>query len=135
MFCRECNHNWPDEYDTCPICSHPLEDANAPGESEWILLGSILDKMSADFAREVLASYEIPAVVISRSGFFGTVGLTLNTFYKPGSHLFEVSVPREHREEASGILQMAIGDQWQASDQPGRGGHGAHSDGDDEEPK
>jgi RNA polymerase subunit RPABC4/transcription elongation factor Spt4 len=116
MYCRECNHNWPDDYENCPICAKPLRDPNNPDTGEWMLLGSVLDKVSSDFAREVLASYKIPAVVISRSGFFGNAGLTFNTFYKPGSSLFEVFVPGDHRQEAAGILKMALGDQWQEKD-------------------
>jgi len=78
-----------------------------------VKLGSLGDNISADFAREVLASYEIPAVIISRSGFFGQVGLTFNRFYKPGSSLFELSVPEAFVEEAAEVLNMTLGDQWQ----------------------
>lgn len=109
MFCPECKNEWGDEYVECPICSRDFDD---PGSDQWVLLGSIRDKLSADFAREVLASYKIPAVVISKSGFFGNIGLTLNTFYKPGSSLFEVSVPMSLAEDAKGILEMALGDSW-----------------------
>ncbi len=75
-------------------------------------IGAITDGFSADFAHEVLASYDIPAVVISKSGFFGQAGLTLNTFYKAGANLFEVSVPEDFVEEACGVLEMALGDKW-----------------------
>lgn len=114
MYCQVCKNEWSDEFTECPICSRDL--ASADTEPEWILLGAVMDKVSADFAREVLASYKIPAVVISKSGFFGNVGLTLHTFYKPGSSLFEVTVLKEHVEEAAGVLDMALGDRWQKKD-------------------
>ncbi|RKX25265.1 MAG: hypothetical protein DRP45_06350 [Candidatus Zixiibacteriota bacterium] len=82
-------------------------------ESNWVLVGSIGDQMSADFAKEVLGSYKIPAVVISKSGYFGQMGLTLTNIYKPGQGLFEVSVPENHVPEAVGILDMVLGDNWQ----------------------
>lgn len=98
----------------CPICSAELttDGAEEHRSGNWVTLGSIDDKFSADYARAVLTSYDIPSVVISRSGFFGQVGLTLNTFYKPGALLFEVSVPEEFVEEAAGVLDMALGEKW-----------------------
>jgi hypothetical protein len=94
------------------VCSHELEKRDQPDESGWVLLGFVRDKMSADYAKEVLTSYDIPAVVISKSGFFGQAGLTLTGFYKGDSQLFEVSVPRDMVEEAVGIMDMVLGDQW-----------------------
>jgi hypothetical protein len=78
----------------------------------WVRIGSIADNVSADFAREVMCTYEIPAVVISRSGFLGQAGLALPRFYKAGVCLFEVSVPADVVEEACGILDMVLGDTW-----------------------
>jgi len=96
----------------CPVCSHELERKPSEPEIPWVLVGFIGDKVSADYAREVLISYEIPTVVISKSGFFGQAGLTLPSFYKPESNLFEVSVPADCVEEAVGVLNMVLGDQW-----------------------
>jgi hypothetical protein len=78
-----------------------------------VVLGSIEDKLSADFARETLKDMNIPAVIISKSGFFGDIGLPLNPFYKPGEAMFEVSVPQGFEEEACDALDMTLGDKWQ----------------------
>jgi hypothetical protein len=86
-------------------------------DQAWIVLGHVLDKFSADFAREVLTSYEIPNVVISRSGFFGNIGLPLNPIYRSESAAFEVSVPADQAEEAEELLAMALGDQWQPTEE------------------
>ena len=72
--------------------------------------------MSADFARETLTAYEIPAVIVSRSGFFGTVGLTFTAFYSGRKGLFEVSVPKGYLDEASGVLDMTLGAKWRRKD-------------------
>ncbi len=80
---------------------------------KWVVLGMIEDKISADYAKETLKTYDIPAVIFSKSGFFGEIGLPLATFYKPGIGLFEVSVPEESIEEAIDILNMILGDKWQ----------------------
>lgn len=79
----------------------------------WVLLGTIDDKLSADFARETLVVYNIPAVVISKSGFFGNIGLPLAPFYNANSsHTYEVSVPSEFAEDATHILNMVVGKKW-----------------------
>lgn len=97
----------------CPVCSADLtSETDSEPAKGWVRLGAIEDRFSADYARAVLDSYEIPAVVISKSGFFGQIGLTLHTFYKPGILLFEVSVPAEFVEEAAGVLDMALGPKW-----------------------
>jgi hypothetical protein len=97
----------------CPTCASELTaEPESADRSSWVALGSIEDRFSADYARAVLDSYEIPAVVISKSGFFGQIGLTFHSFYKSGSLLFEVSVPAEFVEEAAGVLDMALGDKW-----------------------
>lgn len=110
-YCPVCKTEWEAPLKQCPVCSGPLDAEES--ESGWTMLGTIRDKVSADFAQEVLTSYEIPAVVISKSGFFGQAGLTFNTFYKAGASLFEISVPTEHVEEAEEILNMAVGESWQ----------------------
>ncbi|MCP4684655.1 MAG: hypothetical protein GY867_04315 [bacterium] len=110
-YCPACKTEWDPPVAKCPVCSGELTAGKE--ESDWTLLGTIRDKVSADFAREVLSSYEIPAVVISKSGFFGQVGLTFNTFYKAGSHMFEISVPTEHVLEAREIMNMAVGESWE----------------------
>lgn len=110
-YCPVCKTEWEAPLKECPVCAGVL--STGKDESGWTLLGSIRDKVSADFAQEVLKSYEIPAVVISKSGFFGQAGLTFNTFYKAGSSLFEISVPTELVQEAEEILNMTVGDSWQ----------------------
>jgi hypothetical protein len=116
-FCPVCKTEWENGVTECPVCSRDLGKADVePGEGAWVLLGFISDSISADYAREVLKSYEIPAVVISKSGFFGQAGLTLPGFYKAGSQLFEVSTPEEHIEEATGVLDMVLGDKWQRNE-------------------
>lgn len=77
------------------------------------MIGTVKSQLTADFAKETLTTYEIPVVVISRSGFFGNIGLPLTSFHKGEPALFEISVPADDAEEASEILLLALGDQWQ----------------------
>ncbi|MBD3402953.1 hypothetical protein GF420_08650 [candidate division GN15 bacterium] len=113
-FCHSCHNYWDEQLTTCPICG---EDMDEQHKDEWVLLGTIDDKLSADFARESLESYDIPAVVISKSGFFGNIGLPLNPFYNPNAVAsFEVSVPSGYIEEACQILDMTVGKNWHRKD-------------------
>jgi len=112
-YCRDCKIEWEDKLQGCPVCGSELGAKSDEDKTTWVMLGSIEDNMSAEFAKEVLASYEIPSVVISKSGYFGQVGLTFATFYKPGASLFEISVPSHCVEEAADILTMAIGNRWE----------------------
>ena len=108
--CPTCHKEWEGDLSHCPVCG---EDMETEAEERWLMIGTIEDKLSADFAREALASYDIPAVIISRSGFFGNIGLTLNPFYNSRSEAtFTVSVPTEFVEEAKGVLEMTVGKAW-----------------------
>lgn len=107
---------------TCPKCKTELDpdasQCNVCGakvvvpDIEWVLIGGIADKISADFAKETLTSSSIQAVVFSRSGFFGTVGLPLNPIYSSGFAMFEVLVLSDDREEAVELLEMTLGDKF-----------------------
>lgn len=108
--CPNCHKDWGADVSSCPVCGVDLD----PEEKDaWMVLGEIDNKLAADFAEETLKSYNIPAVVISKSGFFGNLGLTLTPFHNSRqSGAFEVSVLESFAEEASEILTMAVGDAW-----------------------
>lgn len=108
--CPSCHKDWAADVTSCPVCGVDLETEE---RDNWIVLGEIDNKLAADFARETLTAYDIPAVVLSKSGFFGNVGLTLTPFHNARqSGAFEVSVPESFAEEASEILTMAVGEAW-----------------------
>lgn len=106
-FCPECNIDLGNGVTKCFVCGHEISN-----DYDWFVVGYVDDKLSADFVREAMNSYEIPVVVISKSGFFGNIGLPLTPFYKPGESTFEVMVPREYQEDAEGVLTMILGEKW-----------------------
>ena len=112
-FCPVCKSEVDGEGAVCTSCGADLKQ----NLDDWIVIGTTGDKISADFAKEILESNEIPAVVISKSGFFGTAGLPLVPFYTSESAAFEVSVPEEFGEEASELLEMTLGSKWQRKEQ------------------
>jgi hypothetical protein len=109
-FCPVCKAEWPAETTECPICGKELPQT--ADNDEWTMIGEIEDKLSADFARETLSTYEIPAVIVSRSGFFGQIGLNLTAFYSGKQALFEVRVPNGFETEAAELLEMTLGEKW-----------------------
>jgi len=110
VYCPECNVKLQGHPDRCYICGGEVVDDD---ESGWVLIGIVENKVFADLARETLESCGVPAVVISKSGFFGNVGLPLNPIYEPKVAAFEISVPVVYRTEAIEVLDMTLGDKWQ----------------------
>ncbi len=111
--CPVCKTEWDDSMTECPVCAREIgPESDVAGAADWVLLGHIGDNMSADYAREALKDYDVPVVVISKSGFFGKAGLTLQSFYGSGAQLFEVMVPTDYVEEATNLMDMILGDKW-----------------------
>ncbi len=107
MLCPKCNKEYSDEISVCSECNTQLVKAE-----DWVIIGYIQDKLSSDFAIESLKTSEIPAVSISNSGFFGNIGLPLNSIFGPKEALFEISVPLSCKDEAIEILGITIGESW-----------------------
>ena len=110
MYCPKCNSEVGEGFSECYRCGFEFADCD---NIRWVTLGDIEDRVFAGLARETLKSMGIPAVIVSRSGFFGNVGLTLNPFFNARRRSsFEVSVPWPWREEASDALVMVLGNRF-----------------------
>lgn len=111
--CQVCKTEWDDSMTECPVCAREIGPGSVDDKTtDWVLVGYIGDNMSADYASEALKDYDVPVVVISKSGFFGKVGLTLQSFYGSGAQLYEVMVPADYVEEAANLIDMILGDKW-----------------------
>lgn len=108
--CPKCKHELPDDSRECCICGYELPDE---ATDEWIVLGTLENKLYADLAREILTSCGIPAELRCKDGFFGSIGLPLRPFYGSQAAPFEILVPAASREEAGEVLDMTVGDKWQ----------------------
>jgi len=105
------------EISSCPKCNYKFENNSESEEDyEWVIVGRIMDKTSADYAHETLESYNIPSVVISESGFFGQAGLNLPSVTGKGLGQFQVKVPKTFLEDATGVLDMILGENWEKED-------------------
>lgn len=113
MLCPKCNTKLDENASACYICGN--EDLGT--EAGWTVLGYIDDAVSAALARETLKSCDIPAVVIPRSGFFSSAGLSFSPFFSGRKFEFEVSVPQAFRSDAADLLEATLGDKWQHSEE------------------
>lgn len=112
-YCQVCKSEISKDTQTCAVCGHEF---SGDEKNKWVFIGMIDDKISADYGKESLKSYDIPAVIFSKSGFFGDAGLPLNPFYSMSQGQYEVSVPTECVEEATDILTMVLGESWHRKD-------------------
>jgi len=108
MLCPRCKNELSEDCVDCIYCGLELGNDD---QSEWIIIGRVKEKPFADLADETLKSLEIPAVVVSKAGFFGGVGLTLTPFFNANqSSTYEVHVPAHFRETAIDALEAVLGD-------------------------
>ncbi len=114
MLCPKCRAELSEDDTTCNVCGFKIGKVTET-EQAWVLLGYISDKITADFANETLMSFEIPSVLMSKSGFFGNAGLALTSFFSNSDQLFEISVPAHLVEEATEILNNTLGSGWRSA--------------------
>ena len=113
-YCPKCKENFERDISNCPNCNFEFENnSDSSSKEDWVIVGRIMDKTSADYAIESLESYQIPAVVFSESGFFGQAGLKLPSVTGKGLGQFQIKVPDSYIEEAVGILDMILGENWE----------------------
>jgi hypothetical protein len=91
-------------------------NSNDPGRDEvgirsnWVVIAEESNRTVAEFAINGLKSYDIPAVLDSRSGFLGTAGLTLRSMRTGKVDTFKIMVPPDVAEEAAEVVKIFLGD-------------------------
>ncbi len=96
---------------------HDSEFDEQSDHKEWIVLGQAPDRMTANFIVETLRSYDIPAVVDSKSGFLGDTGLTaLSSVFSSPTGAYAIMVPVTKTEEALDIAGMVGGERWEPTE-------------------
>ena len=111
MYCPVCKSELSGDLQTCYVCGSDPKGSESETK-EWVMLGIIEDKMLADLGLETLKSCDIPAVLFSKSGFFGNIGLPLAPFHSNSSAGFEILVPQAYANQADETLDMSLGGPW-----------------------
>ena len=108
------DEEWKDNSSGNESPSDKSSSYEVPSDATWIVVGNVADRVTADFVIESLRSYEIPAVLNSKSGFFGTIGMTsLESPFSGSSGAYEILTVSEKVKEACDIASMVAGDKWE----------------------
>jgi len=98
------------------------ENGDLPEEvgirSHWVVIGETESRTVAEFAVNGLKSYDIPAVLDSRSGVLGSAGLRLRSLRTGKLDTFRILVPPEFEEEGSEVIKIFIGGGHAGEDEP-----------------
>ena len=89
-----------------------FEDIDLPEGSEirgeWVVAAEAVNRTMAEFAVNGLKSYDIPAVLDSRPGVFGSAGLPLRSLTDGRLETFRIMVPAEFEEEAREVVKLFL---------------------------
>ncbi len=83
---------------------------------QWVVVAGSSNRTLAEFAVNGLKSYDIPAVLGSKGGFFGSSGLPLRSLSSGKLDQFEIMVPSEFEEEAKNLVGLFIGENSSGDD-------------------
>ena len=121
-YCPKCKYEYRPGIDICPDCGERLvyslpEEALSDepdiysGYSEWLPLARLASAQLAGMVVEGLKAKEIPAVLLSESGYLGHMGLSAGrTNPLGGGHL--IMVPAQFAGDADMEAKLMLGDEW-----------------------
>lgn len=78
--------------------------------SQWEVVAETTDRTQAEFAVSGLKAYDIPAVIDSRAGVFGSAGLKMHAIYSGRLEKFKILVPADRADEARDLVPQFISD-------------------------
>lgn len=122
-FCPKCRYEYEWGIGECPDCGVrlvevlqdvPKEDnpAEAKEYKEWIQLARLTSQYYAEMVVDGLRAKDIPAVVMSGTGYFGATGEMGISAYVPVSGAYSIMVPREFVVEADREAETILGEEW-----------------------
>jgi hypothetical protein len=84
-------------------------------EMDWIELGRLTSVQWATTLKDVLGQKNIPVVILSAAGHFGTTGQMGLSSFRPIEGYYSVMVPRERAEDADAEATGILGETWEKS--------------------
>ncbi|MFH1892224.1 MAG: hypothetical protein ABIK83_06015 [Candidatus Zixiibacteriota bacterium] len=124
-FCPKCKYEYKANIDECPDCGEELvdslsehsdfEDEEVDSDEEWIALAKLTSNQYADMVVEALQAKDIPAIVHSKTGHFGSIGTMGPSSYVSAGDGYLIMVPREFAELADEEAGIILGDVWTKS--------------------
>lgn len=119
-FCPQCRSEYEDGVTRCSDCDEalvaelpPLETALPPTEYDnWKYVANLTSTAYAQMIEEALREADVPVVVISQSGYFGTSGMMGTALFNPAGNGYAVMIPAAHIAEADEVATEMFGDNW-----------------------
>ncbi|MFH1701669.1 MAG: hypothetical protein ABIE07_13910 [Candidatus Zixiibacteriota bacterium] len=90
---------------------------NSEIRTNWVVVAEAPDRMTAEFAVNGLKSYDIPAVLDTKPGVFGSAGLPLRSLYSGKVEMFKIMVPGEYEAEASELVKIFLDSKQETSEE------------------
>jgi hypothetical protein len=115
-FCPKCGYEYQAGIDVCPDCKEklvaelPVEspvDETDEDVSDWVPLVRLTSHEYAEMVLTRLRDMQIPSVIISGAGYFGTAGLS-----GEAGGAYTIAVPEEYVEEADTQGEFLLGEIW-----------------------
>ena len=115
-FCPKCGYEYQPGTDVCPDCDVKLV-AELPPESsladtdedvsDWVPLARLTSPEYAEMVLASLRDMQIPSVILSGAGYFGTAGLQ-----GEAGGAYTIAVPKEYVEDADAQGEFLLGEIW-----------------------
>ncbi|MDD3732996.1 MAG: hypothetical protein PHU88_11545 [candidate division Zixibacteria bacterium] len=104
----------------CPDCNEKLVDALPEEETkdeitehdDWIELALLTSLPSVEMLLEVLREKNIPAVIQSDTGYFGTTGQMGPSSYQPAGGKYSLYVPEAFVIDTDREAGLLLGKEW-----------------------
>jgi len=124
-FCPKCTYEYKANINECPDCGEQLVDSlpeptefrdeEVDPDKEWIELARLTSNQYAEMVVEALLAKDIPAIVHSKSGHYGYIGVMGPSSFASVGDGFLIMVPREFTEIADKEAELVLGDIWTRS--------------------
>ncbi len=119
-FCPKCRYEYKTGVSKCPDCDEYLVDSLAQETDSrlkvydnWVELGRLASQQYSEMLVEALRAKDIPAVVNSSAGHFGTTGQMGTAAFRPISGAYySLMVPEEFAKAADSEAEAILGDVW-----------------------
>ncbi len=121
-FCPNCKYEYNSTVSVCPDCNENLvetlpediEDGEIESEYEnWTPICRLTSQQYSEMLVEALESKDIPAIVYSGAGHFGSTGQMGTNSILPIGGAYTVMVPKEFADDAANEASIILGDDWE----------------------
>lgn len=126
LFCPRCRYEYREGIDTCPDCEVELVDELPPEPDrekelggppeDFVPLANLTAEAYATMIGDALSEANIPAEVVSGTGYFGKTGQMGPSSYRPiEGAVYTVWVHKDSLDDADLIGEGVLGEDWDAA--------------------